>query len=106
MDRERAETFLRLLAETELRRATARPGDRAVVAGCITRVMRVVRVLTVVGALGDELAGQVLDDFELDLGTRGSVRPASTAGRCGPCCGHCRRGSRRPRPAAASPSGR
>ncbi len=75
MDRERAETFLRLLAEAELRRATARPGDRAVVAGCITRVMRVVRVLTVVGALGDELAGQVLDDFELDLGTRGVRSP-------------------------------
>jgi hypothetical protein len=75
MDRERAETFLRLLAETELRRATARPGDRAVVAGCITRVMRVVRVLTVVGALGDEVAGQVLDDFELDLGTRGARSP-------------------------------
>ncbi len=80
MDRERAETFLRLLAETELRRATARPGDRAVVAGCITRVMRVVRVLTVVGALGDELAGQVLDDFELDLGTRG-VRSPGQYGR-------------------------
>ena len=75
MDRERAETFLRLLAEAELRRATAQPGDRAVVAGCITRVMRVVRVLTVVGALGDELAGQVLDDFELDLGTRGVRSP-------------------------------
>jgi hypothetical protein len=80
MDRERAETYLRLLAETELRRATARPGDRAVVAGCITRVMRVVRVLTVVGALGDELAGQVLDDFELDLGTRG-VRSPGQYGR-------------------------
>lgn len=75
MDRERAETFLRLLAEAERRRAAARPGDRAVVAGCITRVVRVVRVLTVVGALGDELAGQVLDDFELDLGTRGARSP-------------------------------
>jgi hypothetical protein len=80
MDRERAETFLRLLAETELRRATARPRDRAVVAGCITRVMRVVRVLTIVGALGDELAGQVLDDFELGLGTRG-VRSPGQYGR-------------------------
>jgi hypothetical protein len=44
-------------------------------ARCITRVMRVVRLLTAVGALGDEVAGQVLDDFELDLGTRGIRSP-------------------------------
>jgi hypothetical protein len=70
MDRERAEAFLRLLVEAELRQATTRPGVRAVVAGCITRVIRVARVLAAVRALDDELAGQLLDDFELDLGTR------------------------------------
>jgi hypothetical protein len=50
MDRERAETFLRLLVEAELRRLTEQPGDLAVQAGCITRVIRVVRVLTAVRA--------------------------------------------------------
>jgi hypothetical protein len=79
MDRERAETFLRLLVETELRRAAARPGDRTTVAGCLTRVMRVARVLTAVEALGDELAGQVLDDFELALGVRGAPTPGHPA---------------------------
>jgi hypothetical protein len=68
MDRERAETFLRLLVEAELRRLTEQPGDFAVRAGCITRVIRVARVLTAVRALGDEVIGQVLDDFELALG--------------------------------------
>ena len=48
MYRERAETFLRLLAEAELRRATAQPGDRAVVAGGLSRVMRVAGALTAV----------------------------------------------------------
>jgi hypothetical protein len=67
MDRERAETFLRLLVEAELRRLTEQPGDLAVQAGCITRVIRVARVLTAVRALSDEVAGQVLDDFELAL---------------------------------------
>jgi hypothetical protein len=67
MDRERAETFLRLLVEAELRRLTEQPGDLAVQAGCITRVIRVARVLTAVRALGDDVAGQVLDDFELAL---------------------------------------
>jgi hypothetical protein len=76
MDRERAESFLRALAEAELRRAAARPGDRAVVAGCAGRVMRVAGALTAVGAFGDEVAGPVMDDFELALGTRGIRSPA------------------------------
>jgi hypothetical protein len=76
MDRERAETFLRLLAEAELHRATARPGDRAAVAGCASRVMRVAGALTAVRVLGDEVTGPVLDDFELALGTRRVRSPA------------------------------
>ncbi len=67
MDRERAETFLRLLVEAELRRLAEQPGDLAVQAGCITRVIQVARALIAVRALGDEVAGQVLDDFELAL---------------------------------------
>jgi hypothetical protein len=67
MDRERAEAFLRLLVEAELRRLAEQPGDLAVQAGCITRVIRAARVLTAVRSLGDEVAGQVLDDFELAL---------------------------------------
>jgi hypothetical protein len=41
MYRELVETFLRTPAEAELRRASAQPGDRAVVAGFASGVMRV-----------------------------------------------------------------
>jgi hypothetical protein len=70
VDRERAETYLRVLAESELRRATTRsPGapERAVHAA---RVKRVAQVLTIVGALDDGVADQVLDGFRLALGAR------------------------------------
>ena len=76
MDRERAETFLRLLVEAELRRVTARSEDRAAHAGGIARVIRVARALTAVGALGDEDVGRVLDDFELALVRRRMGTPA------------------------------
>ena len=76
MYRERAETFLRLLAEAELRRATAQSEDRAVVAGCASRVMRVAGALTAVRALGEKVTGPVMDDFELALGTRRIPSPA------------------------------
>ena len=76
MYHEGAETFLRLLAEAELRRATAQPGDREVVAGCASRVMRVAGALTAVRAFGEELTGPVMDDFELALGTRRIRSPA------------------------------
>jgi hypothetical protein len=80
MDRERAEAFLRVLAEAELRRATAQPGDRAVVAGCASRVMRVAGALTAVQASGEEVTGPIMDDFELALGTRGIRSPATCTG--------------------------
>jgi hypothetical protein len=76
MDRERAETFLRLLVEAELRRVTARPEDRAAHAGGIARVIRVARALTAVGALGELDVGRVLDDFELALVRRRAGTPA------------------------------
>ena len=75
MDRERAEAFLRLLAEAELRRIMARPADRAVLAGGISRVMRVAGALTTVGVFGEEVTGPVLDDFESALGRRGVRTP-------------------------------
>jgi hypothetical protein len=58
MDRERAETHLRMLAEDEVRRAVLpdRPG---------ARVSRVAQALTAVGALDEETARGILDDFEL-----------------------------------------
>ena len=80
MDRERAETFLRLLVEAELRRLAEQPGDLAVKAACITRVIQVARALITVRALGDEVAGQVLDDFEQALG-RWQGWPPGRAGR-------------------------
>jgi len=76
MDRERAETFLRLMVEAELRRVTAEPEDRAAHAGGIARVIRVARALTAVAALGDEDVGRVLDDFELALVGRRMATPA------------------------------
>jgi hypothetical protein len=80
MYRERAETFLRLLAEAELRRATAQPGDRAVVAGGLSRVMRVAGALTAVQVVGDEVTGAVLDGFELALCMR-QIRSPAGCGR-------------------------
>jgi hypothetical protein len=76
MHREPAETFLRLLAEAELRRAATQPGDRAVVAGCASRVMQVAGALSAVRAFGEEVTGPVMDDFELALGTRRIPSPA------------------------------
>ena len=76
MPPERAETFLRLLAEAELRRAIAQPGDRAVVAGGLSRIMRVAGALTAVQVFGEEVTGPVLDDFELALGMRRIRSPA------------------------------
>jgi hypothetical protein len=118
MNRERAETHLRLLAEEELRRAMTRlrdgaagsqPDDAAVRSASVTgtvaggaapgsslrqvppgvpderraRVARVARALTAVAALDDEVAAQILADFELALATR----QAGSQGRRGPGLG-------------------
>jgi len=58
MDRERAETHLRMLAEDEVRRAVLPDCPGA-------RVSRVAQALTAVGALDEETARGILDDFEL-----------------------------------------
>jgi hypothetical protein len=146
MDRERAEPYIRRLAEEELRRSAApcsdgsswdppedgavRPaggsgtrGGRAAgpagrhravpgsgpqqalpgwPAGSAARVARVAWALTAVGALDGEVAGQVLEDFELALAIRQDGSPV----RCGPGLGSWRRPSpRRPRSVAGSGSG-
>jgi hypothetical protein len=68
MDQERAEQYLRLLAEEELRRMV--PGLRE--AANADRLARVVWVLTALGVLEDGAGQQVLDDFGLALDARGA----------------------------------
>ena len=80
MNRERAETYLRALAETELRRATSQPSGNAQRADHAARVERVAQVLAFVGALDAGLADQILGDFELALGARQTGRTGSVAG--------------------------
>ena len=80
MNRERAETHLRVLAEAELRRATSQPWGDAPQAGYAARVKRVAQVLAFVGALDEGTADQILDDFELALGARQAGQAASVAG--------------------------
>ena len=64
MDGERAEAHLRLLAEEELRRPAWEWGARRI------RVGRVAQLLTVIGALDDQVAGRILADFHLALVAR------------------------------------
>jgi hypothetical protein len=80
MNRERAETYLRVLAEAELRRATSQPWGSAQRAGYAARVKRVAQVLAFVGALDDGVADQILDDFELALGARQTGQADSVLG--------------------------
>ena len=55
MNRERAETYLRVLAEAELRRATSQSWGDAQRVGDAARVQRVAQVLAFAGALDDEV---------------------------------------------------
>jgi hypothetical protein len=80
MSRERAETYLRGLAEAEFRRAASQPWDSAPRAGSTARVKRVAEVLAFVGALDDGVADQILDDFELALDARQTGQTASVRG--------------------------
>jgi len=81
MNRERAETYLRVLAEAEVRRATSQPWDNAQRAGSAARVKRAAQVLAFLGALDDGVADQILDDFELALDARQTGHTASILGR-------------------------
>jgi hypothetical protein len=80
MSRERAETYLRGLAEAEFRRAASQPWDSAPRADSTVRVKRVAEVLTFVGTLDDGVADQILDDFELALDARQTGQTASVRG--------------------------
>ncbi len=80
MNRERAETYLRVLAEAELRRATSQSCGDAQRAGHAARVKKVAQVLAFAGALDEGVAGQLLDDFELALGARPTGQAASVPG--------------------------
>ena len=80
VNRERAETYLRVLAEAELRRATSQPWGTAPRDGYAARVKRVAQVLVFVGALDEGIADQILDDFELALGARQTGQIASVPG--------------------------
>ena len=81
MNRERAETYLRVLAEAELRRATSRSwGDAQRAGDAAARVKTVAQVLAFVGVLDDGVADQILDDFELALGARQTGQTASVPG--------------------------
>jgi hypothetical protein len=80
MNRERAETYLRILAEAELRRATSQPWGNAQRVGSAARVERAAQALAFVGALDDAVADQILGDFELALGTRQAGPAGSVAG--------------------------
>ena len=64
-----------------------------------TRVARVARVLTAMGALDDEVADQILEDFELSLAARRAAAP----GQAGPGS-WMRSRAVRPRPAGPGPA--
>ena len=72
MDPERAQTHLRLLAEVELRRASAPDGDIAApVAGrSSARLARVAQALIAVGVLDATIAEAIMADFDLAIVVR------------------------------------
>jgi hypothetical protein len=68
MDRERAETYLRLLAEAELRRAMNAPAGRR--GWWSTRLELAARALCALGAVGVDVANSVQADFGLAVAER------------------------------------
>ena len=80
MNRERAESYLRVLAEAELRRAAGQSWGDAQRAGHAARIGKVAQVLAFVGALDAGVVDQILGDFELALGTRQAGQIGSVAG--------------------------
>lgn len=80
MNRERAETYLRVLAEAELRRATSQSRGNVQRGGYAAPLERAAQVLALAGALDDGVADQILDDFELALGARQTGQTASLPG--------------------------
>ena len=71
MDRERAETHLRLLAEAELRRATSRPADGGLLDECHSARLEVVALaLHAVHAFDMGAANEIQAELALALGVR------------------------------------
>jgi len=73
MNREGAETYLRLLAGAKMRGALAHVADRprrSPPGGGRMGIMLVAEALTAVGALGTETVDDILADFDLALGVR------------------------------------
>ena len=83
MNRERAETYLRLLTEAELRDpALAPPAPRAAAAPFVTTPITLIRAawaLTAVGALDLETAEAILGDAELAVAARRRPEAAATS---------------------------
>jgi hypothetical protein len=74
MDRERAETHLRLLAEAELRRATSRPADGGLLDECHSARLEVVALaLHAVHAFDMGAANEIQAELALALGVRNPV---------------------------------
>jgi hypothetical protein len=80
MDRERAETYLRLLAEAELRRVTKVPVDSSPDRWYSARLVLVAQALIAVGAVGADVA----DEIEADIGLAVAARRRLPVGGPGP----------------------
>jgi hypothetical protein len=76
MNRERAETYLRLLAESELRRVTGLPKGSEVRVWYATKVVLAAQALCAAEAIEDDAAAQVQSEFDLAV----AVRQLSRAG--------------------------
>jgi hypothetical protein len=76
MDRERAEAYLRQVAETELRRLTGLDDGGAAVQWHSGRLALAAQVLRVVGAVDDDTFWEIQGELQLALATRQLSRPA------------------------------
>ena len=70
MDRERAETHLRLLAEAELRRAMTMPAGSIPGRWYSARLALVAQALTAVGAVGADVANEIQAHLRLAVAAR------------------------------------
>ena len=83
MNREGAETYLRLLGEAELREPLApevRQPWSGARSGGMARMMAVATALTAVGAIDTEIAEEILADFDLAVSVRRAGRPQAGQG--------------------------
>ena len=86
MNREGAETYLRLLAEAAMRRALAAGPEQWLVAladlgGHRTRLKLVGQALAAVGALDFGTLGDILADFNLAMAVRAASEPGRGPGQ-------------------------